>query len=61
MAGPEGVFNIRIVFRALILVTDQHGECGAGGFAFEDPRKNLYFILFLALSGNFTLTWTAPV
>jgi hypothetical protein len=50
---------LAIIFGALVLIGDQHGDRGTGGFAFKYTRKYFYRVAFLALGCNFGLAGLA--
>ena len=49
MARPELVFDIAVVFRALVLIFDQQPYRRTGCLAFEHTGKNFHLIRLIAL------------
>ena len=55
------VFDVRIVFTALVCVPHENGDAGSRGMTFKDSGQDFWFIGFLPLSRQFTLTWTSAI
>ena len=61
MTGTEGLGDVAIVLAALVLVADQEGDGGAGGFAFEYAGEDFYRIRLAALGDMARSARLAPV
>lgn len=61
VSGSEEVFDVVVVFGALVLVLDEEGDGVAGGFAFEYAGEDLNGVFFFALGGDFGLAGFASL
>ena len=56
MTRAKLIFDIAVIFGALILVLDDQADWCAGCFAFENAGSNFNAIAFAALGGVFRLS-----
>jgi hypothetical protein len=56
MGGTKLVGNVGVILAFLIGVLDYDTDWGACSFPLKHPRKNLDFVFFFSLGGDFGLT-----